>query len=239
MIFLIIWPLLIHSSQQPSNLRDNSTHVCRIFSLVIPCIFGLFVDNFHLVLYMKRSLSWHFSMLKQDIARLVGWTLTGVAFYFFFTQKYNLDRVFWWHYVIRIYCFLWFTHRRARLHGVNELVTCLFSKKTFDICCSGNKIHSTFHTEKYVEVANCLVLVFHRIREIPELGCLEKVFWLGVKSVSSFSGRWPLRLGTVAAATSLLGELIYGPKREKLTTRKAKLSNYVSEQFPAWGFSPP
>ena len=57
MIFLIIWPLLIHSSQQPSNLRDNSTHVCRIFSLVIPCIFGLFVDNFHLVLQMKRSLS--------------------------------------------------------------------------------------------------------------------------------------------------------------------------------------
>ena len=121
MIFLIIWPLLIHSSQQPSNLRDNSTHVCRIFSLVIPCIFGLFVDNFHLVLYMKRSLSWHFSMLKQDIARLVGWTLTGVAFFISRRNTISIE-CFWWHYVLPIYCFLWFTHRRAKLHGVNELV---------------------------------------------------------------------------------------------------------------------
>ena len=104
MIFLIIWPLLIHSSQQPSNLRDNSTHVCRIFSLVIPCIFGLFVDNFHLVLYMKRSLSWHFSKVEarySKIGRLDShWSCL-------FSRRNTISiECFWWHYVLPIYCLI-------------------------------------------------------------------------------------------------------------------------------------
>ena len=120
MIFLIIWPLLIHSSQQPSNLRDKHSRLPH-FLIGYTMHFWFVCRQFPFSIVYEEILVLTFFYVEARYSKIG--RLDSHWGCLFFTQKYNFDRVFLMALrITHLLLSLIHMYRRSRLHGVNELM---------------------------------------------------------------------------------------------------------------------